>query len=221
MRPLFALLLLLAATLASAQQSKVLLVPFEIQSVPKYTEATAEEAREQVYEAAWKVLGEAYASKGHVWASPKSVAQAMQRLPFDAGRSKDRELDSLLALGHTMGCDVVIVVVVEKLEQKNRGTRDILSNAGKPASESKARVRVWAADVREGTLRSVGKDVLEGASTGQFIGTTKRDEMSGNPEDKTVFIRLENRKRSEGYGRAIADAVKKALGEWLQEPKSL
>lgn len=219
MRVLLAAVCLLACVPAFGQGRKVLLVPVEIASVPKFTEMQPDDVRKQIYEATWKELGKAYAAKGHVWASPESVSEALTRTHFDASAPKDRELDALLALSHTMGCDAVIVVVVERLEQKNRGTGDILSNAGKPASESKVKVRVWAADAREGTLRAVGKDVLEGTSQGQFIGTTKRDEMSGNPVDKTSFIRLENRKRADGYGRAIADAVKKAIGPWLDEER--
>ena len=215
MKVLVALLLGFVFASAFGQGRKLLLVPVELNSVPKVAELEPDGVRQQIYEATWKALGQAYAAKGHVWASTESVAKALSKTAFDPGNPKDRELDALLALGGSMGCDGVIVVVVEGFEQKNRGSRDILSNAGKPASETKVKVRVWAADVREGTLRAVGKDVLQGQAQGSFLGTTRRDEMSGNPDDKTLMIRLEGRRRTDAYGRAVADAVKKAVGPWL------
>lgn len=209
---------LAAVASAQAQAMKLLVVPLELASVPKIAEFEPTEVELQIYAATWKALGKTFAAKGHVWASPESVAKAFERSTFDPGNSKDRELDSLLALTHSLGCDGLIVVVVEKLEQKNRGSRDILSNAGKAASDTKVRVRVWAADARDGTLRSVGKDVIEGVAEGQFFGTTDRSDLGGSPSDKTVMIQLEGKRRTDAYGRAIADAVKKALGGWLSAP---
>lgn len=204
------------AALAGAQGLKVALLPpsFAVDP-PRLAETEPAWVRAEIGRQLLQVLGKSYASKGHQWASPAAIAKAMETLEFDPDAKESRTAGALLALGRSLGCDVVLLPSLESIAQKNLGTTAILGGAAKPPSETRVRLRLWAADVREGTLRIAGRDAVEGVAKGPFFGTTRRDEMSGNPADKDVIIRLENRKRAEWIARAATDAIRSSLAFWL------
>lgn len=209
--------LVLAAPLVFAQGLKIaLLPPVFSKDPPRMAEVEPIWVRAEIGRQLFQALGKSYVGRGHQWASPTAVAQALGALEFDPDKSATRDAAHLLALGRKLNCEVVLLPVIEGVAQKNQGTTAILGGTAKPASETRVKVRLWAADVREGTLRVAGREAIEGIANGPFFGTTRRDEMSGNPADQDVIIRLENRKRAEWIARAAVEAMRKALGSWLE-----
>ncbi len=194
---------------------KIVLAPPVLTSTPRMDEAEIPWIRSEIQRQTLEALGKRFAGHGHLWAPMAPIAKALEAADFDAEDPKQRTAEHLTTLGKALGADAFIVVVVERIDQKNLGSRDILSNAGKPASESHAKMRVWAVDVASGTLRAVGEEPVEGLAKGPYFGTTRRDELVGAPADKGVMIRVVNQKRTEWIGRAIADGVYKTLSPWL------
>jgi hypothetical protein len=90
----------------------------------------------------------------------------------------------------------------------------VLSNLSGPASITKAKVKVWLLDVPLGKMVVDGK-AFDGESKGPRFGTTKRGELSGNPQDVAAAIMQENKRRAEWMGRAAMAAVDAALGPTL------
>ncbi|MCO5296371.1 MAG: hypothetical protein M9921_05890 [Fimbriimonadaceae bacterium] len=217
MRPFLATLVMLCmAPWAGAQGLKIALLPPSFATdTPRLAEAEPAWVRAEIGRQLLQVLGKSFAGKGHQWASPNAVAQALEALEFDPDEPRTRDVAHLGALGRKLDCDVVLLPVLESISQKNLGTTAILGSSAKPPSETRVRVRLWAMDLKEGTMRVAGREAVEGVAKGPFFGTTRRDEMSGNPADKDVIIRLENRKRAEWIARAATEAIRKSLAFWL------
>lgn len=194
---------------------KIALAPPVIASTPKLDEVDAAWTRGEIQRHTFEALGKRLAGFGHLWAPHAAVAKALETADFDPEDPKQRTSEFLANLGKSLGTDVLIAAVVERIDQKNLGTGDILSNIGKHASETRVKVRIWAVDVEHGTLRSAGAESVEGVANGPYFGTTRRDDLIGSPADKGVMIRVVNQKRTEWIGRAIADAMYKTLSPWL------
>jgi hypothetical protein len=205
-----------ACAAPSAQKVKVALAPFANSSDIRFPNVHKEAVREVTVRLCREYLERALGDAGYDVADSERTLSASTALKLDFEKDKDRNLASILRLGAEMGAGLVVLVQVISVSQQNSETSAILSNLAGPKSVSKAKVRVWLADVGQKKLLIDGaKTTFEGEALGPFFGTTKRSEMSGNPQDVAYMIMEENRRRATMLGRAASEAVYRALSGLL------
>lgn len=110
------------------------------------------------------------------------------------------EAKKLAAAGYSR----VVVLRLEKWDQKNLSHSAMLSNPNRPKSEMKLQAKFWF--VADGAVDPERK--VEGMAGGPYFGTTDRWETSGSPDAKAYNIRLVNKQRVEAIAAAAWEAIK-------------
>lgn len=212
-------LLCVALTLlpsAQAQDDRIRVAVAGIQSTfePRFPNADKEGVRAEAARVVREKLHQAIREVRYEGFAEDDVKSAILKLQLDLSKAKDRGQRGLKKLGDELGANFIVLATISDVSQQNYEASAVLANLSGAASNTKVKVRVWVLDVPGNKLLLDGK-VLDGVAKGPRFGTTKRDELSGNPADVAANIAHENRRRAEWIGRAAWEAMKPELGSLL------
>lgn len=209
---LFALVLAgVAAFAAGPDKIKVVLLPIQNTSDPKFANVDKQAVRAEAVKVAIARMRKALEAADYEVPSEEDTTAALKKLDLDFSKPKDRGLRAMSKVGAEFGAGFVILAWITDVKQENLSVGSILNNLGGPASSTKTTVRVWLLDVPAGRMDVDGK-AFEAEAKGPRLGTTKRDELSGNPQDVAYSIMQENKRRAEWTGRAAFLTLVQALG---------
>ncbi|MBI5707455.1 MAG: hypothetical protein HZC36_10765 [Armatimonadetes bacterium] len=212
---IFALLCITLALLpaAKAQDDRIRVAVAGIQSTfePRFPNADKESVRAEAARVVREKLHQAIREVRYEGFAEDDVRAAIQKLQLDLTKAKDRGQRGLKKLGDELGANFVILATISDASQQNYEASAVLANLSGAASNTKVKVRLWLLDVPGNKLLIDGK-VFGGEAKGPRFGTTKREELSGNPADVAASIAQENKRRAEWIGRAAWEAILLALG---------
>jgi hypothetical protein len=183
---------------------------------PRFANAIKDAVREAMSRITGEYTAAALKDAGYEGPSSGDAKKALEKLEIDFSKGGDRNLGKLVSAGAELGCGFAVLVWIHDCSQENAEQEALLSNLGARQSQSKAKVRVWIADVPGKKLILDGSKVsTEGLAKGPFFGTTRKGELSGNPQDVEFVIMEENRRRATWLGKAACVAVFEAVGPKL------
>jgi hypothetical protein len=192
---------------------KVAVLPILNTCEPRFPNSDKAAVREAMNRLVCEWLAKQLEGAGYSQILSDAAAEAIRAGKVDMAKADRRNAETLHKLGRELGAGLVVFIWIEGSKQENAEIGAILGSAGKAGSESRVTARVWLADVPSSKLVLDGAKLrLEGVSKGPFFGTTRRREMSGNPQDVAYVIMEENRKRAEWLAKAAIEAVRKGLG---------
>jgi hypothetical protein len=183
-------------------------------SDPRFANADKDDVRSLSAKVASERLRKALVDARYDVPDAEETEAAAKRLALDFTKGKDRSKNSLRKLGDEMKAGFVVLAWITDVGQENFEASAVLSNLSGPASLTKAKVKIWLLDVPAGRMTLDGK-AFDGEAKGPRFGTTKRGELSGNPQDVAAAIMQENKRRAEWMGRAAMAAVDAAMGSAL------
>lgn len=191
--------------------SEITLAAIGVPQSVKYPEWTKEESHGNLAATVSKILVAQIDKADHA-AYGIETATWLQGLGIDLSKPNERGKATFERMALEAKTRFVAYFDIRRITQKNRSEGAILSNLGKPQSETKVEVQVYLFDVEQKLLLCLGSNNgLEGVYEGPYFGTTKKDEISGDPQAKAAIIRNENRKRMEAVGHAVWIAVRERL----------
>lgn len=183
---------------------------------PRFPHADKEFVRAEIDGWIEKLLTRSAESSGYRLIGREKTGSAVKDLGIDFSNGRQRALAQLTGLGKQVEAQFVILILVGKDSQKNAEVSSILSNPGRPQSESKVEVRTWVASVSDAKLLADGsKRAITGIAQGPYFGTTRSGEITGNPDDIAQMILLESKRRAEWLGRAAFSGTMQVLSNTL------
>ncbi len=194
-----------------AKKIRVAVVPMLNTSEPRFPNVLRDAVRERTNRIASDWFRAAIVDADYEPAQEAEVTDALSRLELDFSKDRQRSKENLAKLGKELGAAFVVLACVTACEQRNAEGSAILGNLKGPQSRSKAEVRVWLLDAASDRLILDGK-AFTAEVGGPFFGTTRRSELSGNPQDVQYMIMHENKRRAEYIGKAAAAALYSGLG---------
>ncbi len=197
-----------------ARRVRVVVAPVIATFNPRWEYVDEDLVRAKAAETLELYLSAALGDAGYDAPGYDIVRANLKGLSIDFGQSRQRTRANLTALGQRHEAGYVALVVIEGFSQRNASPGTILNDLGKRQSETKSRVKVWLLDASSGKLLLDSKG-YEGVAEGPFFGTTKRDELSGQPDAIGKMLEIENKRRALWIGRAACLAVNEAIGKWL------
>jgi hypothetical protein len=163
--------------------------------------------RGHLQEAIDAVFAEGFKKQKMSYESQSSGGPAILSGELDWSKAKGKELEWFKSWETRTQARYLLVLQLDKYEQKNASSSDMLSNMAKPPGLTKVEARAFIYDKQSRSLMFIGKDrPVSGEHRGAFFGTRANDEMSGSPQDKEVMVRLENKRRCDAIARAMWNA---------------
>lgn len=207
-----ATVVLAVCTLSSALAAEITLVGIILPGSIKYPEWTKEESQDNLVATISKVLGFHIDKESHAFYGLPDGATHVKSAGVDLSKSKERTLDAFSKMAASAKTRFVVFIQVVKIGQKNQKEGAILNNLGKPESDTDVEVIAELFDAEQKFLLRIPSDgSLKATFKGPYFGTTKKDEISGDPQTKAIVIRNENRKRMEAVGQAVWLAIRDRL----------
>lgn len=199
-----------------APRLAIALAPIVNTCDPKFPHADKEFVRAEMDGWIEKLLSKSAESSGYRLVGREKTGPAAKDLGIDFANGRHRNLAQLTSLGTQVEVQFVILILVGKDSQKNAEVSSILSNPGRPLSESKVEVRTWVASVPDAKWLADGsKRAITGLAQGPYFGTTRSGEITGNPDDIAQMTLLESKRRAEWLGRAAFSGAMQVLSNTL------
>lgn len=206
--------LTILASLTAALAQKVLLAPVEVLDGKPFPWWVKDSTQKGIAEAVEQQIGVKFKDAGAQMVKAVQAEKLMTAMkPALSGKPSDA-MDFLASAAAEAGVDYVLVVQIARWQQKDRSVSEVLANPGAPQSETKVEVRCWLYDAKSKVLAiDGGGKPKEGVYGGQHIGTQKKDELSGKPEDVIDAMAAVNRRRASYIARAMWSVLKMPLAQ--------
>lgn len=196
----------------------VAVLPADIRIGVQYASWTKEESKQNLSETIQKAVSLQLHRAGSQMVDPGDVEDALKKLSSQV--VAEHKPSDFEALDAELKADYLVLIELDRVGQSNRSAAEIASDISKSAGQTKVEVRAFVYSKSAHMLVAAGDSVLKGWAKGQFFGTTDPYELSGSPEDKAIFIRLENKRRMDAIAKAIWAGAKSTLEHVIVQPDS-
>jgi hypothetical protein len=206
---LFGLLVpILAIPSASAQDAlRVLIHPVEVLADIRLAEWSRGLARERLAGQIEIQIAQRLAREGHHPVPVDEVRRVLPQLQLKLENERERTPAHFERLGGELAADRVIYLQVLKVNQRDKSSSAILAAPARGGSDTEVEVRVWVYDRTSKILSLNGREPMRATLESPVFGTTRRSDMSGNPQDIGLIIDRTNSRRIEWMGRSVLQAV--------------
>ena len=187
----------------------VAVLPADVQIGVRYDSWTSDESKTNLADAVERALDDWLAKHDRPIASEDLVQSTVKDLkPHTLDK---RPIPAFQDLAAKLSASTVVLVEIDRVDQKDKSPEDVLANPSAPASDTKVDCRLWVYSAAANAFTVSGADRLSGDAPGHHFGTTDRHELSGSPDDVAFAIRQVNQKRMEMVGKAVLKAVQAQL----------